>query len=174
MMAPAPFAMHDLLEVPRKKPPRPQTNFTKFGGITLIVMSFIFVALGSFNYWSGATAPAHELFTVRIEPEIVRASADGHVDIVVKTFSIRREACPATIYRTFFSMADNVIVYSTMMIGGAVPANGKVMEFPMPMRLPAEKFPPGEYGYAAFAINNCEDGRVIVASTGIAKFNVVK
>jgi len=161
------------LEMPSAS--RRASSLTKIGGYALVLMIFIFIALGSFNYWSSSHQPAaHELFSVKIEPAVVHQSPEGHLDIMIKTSSLRRETCPATIYRTFFNLADSVIVLSTMSVGGNVPASGKMTEVPFPIRLPVEKFPPGDYGYTAFAINNCSDGRVVVAATGIVKFQIAR
>ena len=173
-MASSPLAMPSVPSKLAKEARHASSKFTKIGGYTLVLMIFIFVALGSFNYWSNAHPPAHELFYAKIEPPVVHKSPEGNLDIVIKTSSLRRETCPATIYRTFFNAADGAIVYSTMSVGGTVPASGKVTEVPFPIRLPVEKFPPGEYGYTSFAINTCEDGRVVVAGTGIVKFQIAR
>jgi hypothetical protein len=129
---------------------------------------YILAALGVFIYAAAVArntvhimeAPAHELLRSRIEPNPVRP-VDGLLHITIITESIRREQCPVEIYR-IFANALGEIVYQTYLIGGRVRATGQVAEFPFSMTLPAAKFPPGDYTYSGWALNQCQGGPLIV------------
>lgn len=136
------------------------------GGITATV---------SYNYWSAnghKPPPVHELIHTYVDPPTVRPNDDGILEFTLRTTSIRRERCPTNIYRTFSRIDTGEIVHSILAVGGLVPSTGKPVEFPMLIKIPAARMPPGEYGYTAFAINNCGEGRVYLANTEVAKFTV--
>lgn len=147
----------------------------RIGGWVVVVVVFVLMLVASYTFWvvpTNKVAPIHELVTTRVEPEVLRAGDDGFLSFEIKTSSIRREACPTNIYRTFTRADTGEVVYSMMSVGGRIPATGKPIEIPVEIKIDAKRMPPGEYGYTAFAINNCGEGRVYLASTEVAKFRV--
>jgi hypothetical protein len=123
-------------------------------------------------WWWHTSLPAHELLDTRVEPETVMPDADGTLNVTIYTGSIRRQKCYVQIFRTFANADTKEIVYQTLMIGGGVPATGKLTEFPFRMVLPAAQFPPGNYSYTAYAMNKCPDDKIYVVPAVMSFFKV--
>ena len=141
---------------------------------SLAVFIFGLVLVSSFNLFdTKKTPPPHELLATRVEPNPATADVDGRINITLFTTSIRRMGCYTQIYRTFLNSDTGEVVYQVVAIGGSVPATGKPVEFPYKASLPAARFPPGNYGYTAYAINRCAEDRVYVSPSIMSFFRVV-
>lgn len=155
---------------------------------SVAIIAFGTVAVATFKYVDPKDPATVDLLDTRVcalgtsakdchSPSFVPVDPDGMVRVMVYTSSIRREMCPAVIYRTFADDAGNVI-YRVMQAGGKVPVSkdDKPVEFPMPFELSSAKFPLGKYTYHTVSFSRCvyADGRIrnSVATTNMATFTV--
>ena len=110
----------------------------------------------------------HELIRTRVTVLEVRADV---VDVEILTDSIRRETCPAEIYRLFSNEATKEVVYQTIM-AGRIPAAGVEITVPFRMSLPRDRFPDGFYAYSVYAMNICAKDKIVLAAPPRALFEV--
>jgi hypothetical protein len=125
---------------------------TKFLVVGSIIGLFGAASTLSFHAAAPPPLPPHELHGVRIEPNVVAPGPDGYVNMVVYTEAIRRKGCKATVMR-LVANSDGDVVYFTMAGASRVPPDGKKTEFPVHIRIKADKVPDGQYLYQNVVIN---------------------
>ncbi len=145
-----------------------------------VIQNFVYLPVivslaagGIILYWH-SNLPIHELFETEITPSVVYLDSEGKLCVSLSVVSIRSERCGITlIRRSFARVSDNRIVLELMTSGGAMPSDGKKRKGPpVPICLPPEQFPDGEYIVTTRADNRCSDGRLVTAISDFGRFRV--